>query len=98
MLRNEAFDALNKTRLKIIRVLAERELSMSEVRELGVNGSRQNAYFHLNLLVKTGLVSKKTVLRKNWSCKAKRQHSTIFRYSLTPLGKEAVEYFSIRGI
>lgn len=98
MIRPENFDVLVcKERRNIIQVLSGKELQLGEIREMCKLGSRQNAYHHLNLLIKANLVSRKTIMRKNWSVKAKRTHSQVFRYILTPEGESAKSYFSIIG-
>ena len=99
MIRSESFDCLlAKERLKIARILFDKEFQLGEIRGLANIKNRQNAYHHLNILIAAGLVEKKLGVRKSWNPHAKNKHSQVFRYTLSDSGKRAVEYFSVGGL
>lgn len=94
--RNSSFSAVTKHRLPFLVVLENRELSTGEV-AFELKQSRENAYHHLGILVKAGLVEKKIEKKRNWSRLAKHKFFKIQRYFLTSEGKEALAYFRVKA-
>ena len=93
--RLSSFDACSGKRLLILKAVQNKELDCGEITSV-TSMSWHAVFWHLKILVNTGLLTVVKARKLNINPKAKRRYREVARYTLSLQGQQALEYFNQR--
>jgi DNA-binding transcriptional ArsR family regulator len=90
--RGSDYCILNGTKLKILKVLEDRQLKHTEIRDL-TDLSFSNSYYHLMILIDFGFITRRHELVPQIN---KKKEKAVWFFRLTAKGYDAVRYFEAK--
>lgn len=90
--RRPSFDCCTGARLQLLKILQDKEMDNGEL-AAKFGKSRAATYWHLQMLLSAGLISRQVTKKNCYSPKAAGKAIEIIRFALTLEGKEALQFF-----